>query len=608
MPVTPSFGWDPQVHHLEGPTSASLGDDSSEDDEQPLSRSRIMHAVERPNASPYGSPGHASPVSSPSHSSRSLRGPPLSPAQSDLLREVDDFLGREVAQNFSTSRPPRPAHVRRPRAKPMPEDLSDVSPLFVSKQAGVRPAGGKDVAPKEVVAVEETPLQKQFERQRSAEPAPPAFGELEALQVLGEGAFGMVRLVRHVRTYDDAEAAPGKLPGSMYALKSISKARVLRSRHDQPAGATRGEDDTTPFWLRTVLNEKHVLERFAAVGWRHPFILHLIATYQDPAHLYLLTELVQGGELFALLERQPGGRLVPEQAAFYGACVASALAHLHERLYLYRDLKPENVLIDNQGYPKLADFGFAKEVRDKTFTMCGTPEYLAPEVLTNQGYAQPADCWSLGILLYEMMLGRSPFAGAASDKMRLFQLIIGAPADTKQLPPDAASIVDALLDKAPQRRLACAVHDTEAGDEDAARFCPFFDGIDWDALLHRQVHAPWVPAISERSGLASGHDSGRQSGRSSGRSSPTLNTEDEGQIQRLEQIFADWSVSGLPDDGKMHVAKPEAFGKRFGLKKLWSASGAASAAASASSSPRFKPAQSSNPEATNSAPMLRRGQ
>ena len=178
-------------------------------------------------------------------------------------------------------------------------------------------------------------------------------------------------------------------------------------------------------------------------------------------------------------------------------------------------------------------------------------------MLTNQGYAQPADCWSLGLLLYEMMLGRSPFAAAAAggDQMKLYQLIIGAPADTTQLPPDAASIVDALLVKRPHERLACAPHTKEGNKEDAVKHRPFFEAIDWDALLQRQVHAPHVPAISD-------HASGRQTGRGSGRRSPPLKAEDEG-LRRLEQIFADWSTSGLVDDGEMKPP-PRTLPRRLG--------------------------------------------
>ena len=152
------------------------------------------------------------------------------------------------------------------------------------------------------------------------------------------------------------------------------------------------------------MNEKIILQKCI-----HPFILQLITTYKDENCLYMLLELVQGGELFNLLHNM-GGYLSSSHAVFYAACVLDVLAFLHKNNILYRDLKPENLLIDKEGYIKVVDFGFAKVVKDRTFTLCGTPEYLAPELVLGKGHNKGVDYWALGVLIYEMLCGYSPFA------------------------------------------------------------------------------------------------------------------------------------------------------------------------------------------------------
>jgi protein kinase A len=140
----------------------------------------------------------------------------------------------------------------------------------------------------------------------------------------------------------------------------------------------------------------------------HPFILKLYSTFSDSNCIYFLLELVQGGELFSIIHGS-GGCLNSDFARFYAACITSGLAHLHDKKICYRDLKPENVLIDKEGYCKIVDFGFAKIVKDVTFTLCGTPEYLSPELVIGKGHHKGVDYWALGILIYEMLCGYSPF-------------------------------------------------------------------------------------------------------------------------------------------------------------------------------------------------------
>ena len=153
----------------------------------------------------------------------------------------------------------------------------------------------------------------------------------------------------------------------------------------------------------------------------HPFIVEmkgLITT--DPKYLYFILEFIQGGELFTILRSQ--GSFPEEQAKFYGAHIITIFEYLHSKNIVYRDLKPENVLINVNGYLKLTDFGFAKIVDGKTYTLCGTPEYLAPEIILNKGHSKPVDWWTLGILLYEMLVGIDPFND--DDPMMIYQKII----------------------------------------------------------------------------------------------------------------------------------------------------------------------------------------
>jgi len=177
---------------------------------------------------------------------------------------------------------------------------------------------------------------------------------LEKLAVLGEGAFGSVKLVR-VRGTND-----------VYALKQMSKARIVKTNQK-----------------RNVLNEKAIMMRL-----KHPFILRLIKTFKDKDCLYLLMEFLQGGDFFGLLSRQAHGNLKRRQANYYAGIVTTVLKHVHARSIVYRDLKPENLVLDRSGVMKVVDFGFAKYLPpgQRTTTLCGTPEYLAPELVQGTGH------------------------------------------------------------------------------------------------------------------------------------------------------------------------------------------------------------------------------
>ena len=199
--------------------------------------------------------------------------------------------------------------------------------------------------------------------------------DLQKERILGVGTFGKVWLVSHKRT-----AVP-------YALKMLAKREIIG--HHQVEG---------------VIREKNIMSSID-----HPFVVNLVNTFQDDEHLYMLIELVQGGELFSVIHTESRDGIPNPNSRFYAACILQSLSHLHHRNICYRDLKPENILIDGKGYGVLVDLGFAKVVMDKTYTLCGTPEYLAPEIILSKGHDKGVDYWAFGVLIYEMLVGCSPY-------------------------------------------------------------------------------------------------------------------------------------------------------------------------------------------------------
>jgi len=226
---------------------------------------------------------------------------------------------------------------------------------------------------------------------KSAAPAPaPAvvakqpvyeFSNLTTLAMLGSGTFGKVTLVQD------------KTTKSLFALKAMFKSEIVA--HKQQTN---------------VMNEKNVM-----ASCNHPFVLRLFQTFKDSKRLYMLLEFVQGGELFSVIHKPDRDGIPDAHAKFYGLGVLLALAHLHSKEIAYRDMKPENCLIDKDGYPKLVDFGFAKVITGKSFTLCGTPEYLAPELVLGRGHNKAVDYWAFGILVYEMICGYSPFSDPSGN-------------------------------------------------------------------------------------------------------------------------------------------------------------------------------------------------
>ncbi|XP_078039117.1 protein kinase C iota type isoform X1 [Augochlora pura] len=302
-----------------------------------------------------------------------------------------------------------------------------------------------------------------------------SLNDFELIKVIGRGSYAKVLMVELKRTK------------RIYAMKVIKKALVT--------------DDEDIDWVQT---EKHVFETAS----NHPFLVGLHSCFQTPSRLFFVIEFVRGGDLMFHMQRQR--RLPEEHARFYAAEISLALNFLHEKGIIYRDLKLDNVLLDHEGHVKLTDYGMCKEgVRegDTTSTFCGTPNYIAPEILQGDDYSFSVDWWALGVLLYEMLAGRSPFdvAGASENPDQntedyLFQVILEKTIRIpRSLSVKAASVLKGFLCKDPVRRLGCGKRPAAFLDIVAH---PFFKAIDWEMLEQKQVTPPYKPRLDSDRDLA----------------------------------------------------------------------------------------------------------
>lgn len=284
-----------------------------------------------------------------------------------------------------------------------------------------------------------------------------SMADFDYLKLLGKGTFGKVILVREKRS------------GRCYAMKILRKELVI------------AKDE-----VAHTVTESRVLQ-----SSRHPFLTALQYAFQTSDRLCFVMEYANGGELFFHLSRE---RVFPEpRARFYGAEIVSALEYLHSRDVVYRDIKLENLMLDKDGHIKITDFGLCKEgVTDGTpmRTFCGTPEYLAPEVLEDNDYGRAVDWWGLGVVMYEMLCGRLPFYSA--DHERLFELILLQELRfPKSLGPESRSLLAGLLRKDPKQRLGGG-----PGDAHEVMQHRFFAGIDWLDVVQRKLVPPFRPQVT----------------------------------------------------------------------------------------------------------------
>uniref|UniRef100_A0A671T877 Serine/threonine-protein kinase Sgk1 n=1 Tax=Sinocyclocheilus anshuiensis TaxID=1608454 RepID=A0A671T877_9TELE len=283
--------------------------------------------------------------------------------------------------------------------------------------------------------------------------------DFDFLKVIGKGSFGKVLLAKR------------KWDGKCYAIKVLQK-KVILNRREQ----------------KHIMAERNVLLK----NVKHPFLVGLHYSFQTTDKLYFVLDFVNGGELFFHLQKE---RTFPEpRAKFYIAEMASALGYLHSLTIVYRDLKPENILLDSQGHIVLTDFGLCKEgisQADTTTTFCGTPEYLAPEVLRKQPYDNTVDWWCLGSVLYEMLYGLPPFYSRDThemyDNILHKELVMRPGASTA-----AWSILQALLEKDHTRRLGYRDDFNEVTEHE------FFSTINWDDLEKKKLPPPFNPSVESQ--------------------------------------------------------------------------------------------------------------
>eukprot|EP01099_Mayorella_cantabrigiensis_P003482 TRINITY_DN2668_c0_g1_i1.p1 TRINITY_DN2668_c0_g1~~TRINITY_DN2668_c0_g1_i1.p1 ORF type:complete len:304 (-),score=64.82 TRINITY_DN2668_c0_g1_i1:408-1319(-) len=252
-----------------------------------------------------------------------------------------------------------------------------------------------------------------------------------------------------------------------YALKILKKIDVIKLKQ-----------------VEHINSEKIILLKV-----NHPFIVKLYCTFQDLKHLYMVFKYVKGGELFTHLRK--AGNFPNDWAKFYAAEIVLVLEYLHNLRIIYRDLKPENILLDHEGHIQITDFGFAKEVEDRTWTLCGTPEYLAPEIIQSKGHGKAVDWWALGILIFEMLAGYPPFYD--EQPFGIYEKIL---AGRVQFPPffepGAKDLLRRLLVADRTRRLG----NLKGGASDVKNHLWFRD-IDWDKLFARQLEPPLIPEFDD---------------------------------------------------------------------------------------------------------------
>ncbi|KAG7703302.1 hypothetical protein KL933_004538 [Ogataea haglerorum] len=274
------------------------------------------------------------------------------------------------------------------------------------------------------------------------------------MRTLGTGSFGRVHLVKSVHN------------NRFYAIKVLKKAQVIRMKQVEHTN-----------------DERRMLKLV-----EHPFLIRMWGTFQDAKNLFMVMDYIEGGELFSLLRKSQ--RFPNPVAKFYAAEVTLALEYLHSHNIIYRDLKPENILLDRNGHIKLTDFGFAKEVETVTWTLCGTPDYIAPEVITTKPYNKSVDWWSLGILIFEMLAGYTPFYD--QTPMKTYEKILAGKIHyPSHFHPDVVHLLSRLI----TADLTLRLGNLQNGPADI-RNHQWFSEVVWEKLLLKDIETPYEPPIT----------------------------------------------------------------------------------------------------------------
>ncbi|EDO43312.1 predicted protein [Nematostella vectensis] len=300
---------------------------------------------------------------------------------------------------------------------------------------------------------------------RHRAPSPPSntshmsMSNFRCISVLGRGHFGKVILAEYRNTNE------------LFAIKALKKGDIIAREE-----------------VESLLAEKRIF--LTANKTRHPFLVNLFACFQTQEHVCFVMEYAPGGDLMMHIHADV---FAESRTVFYTACVVLGLQYLHDHEIVYRDLKLDNLLLDSEGYVKIADFGLCKEDMGygaRTGTFCGTPEFLAPEMLvTETSYTRAVDWWGLGVLIFEMLVGESPFPG--DDEEEVFDSIVNDEVRYPRfLSTEAIAIMRRLLRRNPERRLGAAEKDAEEVKKQ-----PFFRDMRWDDLLARKIRPPFVPQV-----------------------------------------------------------------------------------------------------------------
>ncbi|KAK0088070.1 hypothetical protein PV325_013258 [Microctonus aethiopoides] len=277
------------------------------------------------------------------------------------------------------------------------------------------------------------------------------FTNFEKMRTLGMGAFGRVMLVKHTAT------------SNYYAMKILNKDKLIKSKQ-----------------IEHTRNEKRVLQSL-----NYPFVVSMKYFFMDNSYLYMVLPFVNGGELFTLLRRK--GKFSEKVSKFYAAQVLLALEYLHYCGLIYRDLKPENILLDCDGYLKITDFGFCKMINGRTWTLCGTPEYMAPEIILSKGYGISADWWSFGVLIYEMNAGYAPFY--SHDPMKIYEKIV---AGKFKFASTFGNELKDILKNTLQTDLTRRYGNLKNGAQDIKEHA-WFHSIDFNEIYQRKERPIYVP-------------------------------------------------------------------------------------------------------------------
>lgn len=300
----------------------------------------------------------------------------------------------------------------------------------------------------EFVKLSNQPLEKKYDKD-----------DFDFIYVIGAGAFGKVYL------------AVLKKTGKQFAIKMQEKHKVLKSKQ-----------------LKNVSEEKRILQ---AINF--PFCVRLETTFQCPQYSYLCLPFLAGGDLFKHIREQ--NKFCEEHSKFYAAQLLLALEYLHFLKIVHRDIKPENIVLDKNGYSKLTDFGLSKKINNtRTYTFCGTAEYVAPEIILHKGHGRCVDWWSFGIFLFEMSAGYTPFY--APDVMTIYEKIITG---TYEIPEDFSDELEDLIDNLLQVDLSKRYGNLKSGSA-AIKDHVWFSSIDWAAIFNCYMPAPFLPTRPVKSG------------------------------------------------------------------------------------------------------------